>query len=96
MLLRLTAQDALGFAAEHVWSCIVVPERVAFMPGAEMAPAHEMATDLHTLFAEFVTARTGTHFTTEFAQRLLDRGGRALADAAVAGETPAPEDGGTG
>lgn len=83
-------------AEEHVWSCIVVPERVAFMPGAELAPAHEMATDLQTLFAEFVTSRTGTHFTTEFAQRLLDRGGRALADAVAAGEIPAPEDGGTG
>lgn len=83
-------------AEAHVWSCVVSPERIAFMPSAELAPAHELATDLQTLFAEFVTARTGTHLTTEFAQRLLDRGGRALTDAAIAGEAPAPEDGGAG
>ena len=80
----------------HVWSCIVIPERVAFMPGAELAPAHELVTDLQTLFAEFVTTRTGTQFTPEFAQRLLERGGRALTDAVIAGETPLPEDGGEG
>ncbi len=81
-------------AEEHVWSCIVSPERAAFLPGADMVPVHDFGTDLQTLFAEFVTARTGMHFTTEFAQRLLDRGGRALTDAVISGETPTPEDGG--
>lgn len=81
-------------AEEHVWSCTVVPERIAFIPGG-MAAAPERGTDLQTLFAEFVTGRTGTHFTETFAKRLLDRGGRALTEAAVAGDSPAPEDGGT-
>jgi DNA repair exonuclease SbcCD nuclease subunit len=81
-------------AEEYVWSCVVIPERIAFMPSTELAPAHELATDLQTLFAEFVTSRTGTHFTTEFAQRLLDRGGRALTDAAIAEAAPTPEDNG--
>lgn len=83
-------------AEAHVWSCVVGQERIAFMPDAELAPSHELATDLQTLFTEFVTARTGAHYTIEFAQRLLDRGGRALTDAAIASETPTPEDGGGG
>lgn len=74
------------------FSFTVAAERAAFTAGVEQAQGHEGVADLHTLFTEFVALRTGEHFDDEFARQFLDRGGRALVDAAVSREAPAPEE----
>jgi len=74
------------------FSFSVAAERTAFTPGIERDAEREGVADLHTLFSEFVALRTGEHFNDEFARQFLERGGRALVDAAVTREAPSPEE----
>jgi hypothetical protein len=48
--------------------------------------------DLHALFNEFVAMRAPTYQNQAFSTMLLERGGKALADAIVADESVMPED----
>lgn len=47
------------------------------------------ATDVRSLFSQFVTERTGTEYETEFAEAFRERGGRALDEAIRAAEATA-------
>lgn len=90
---RREAESILRREAEpHVFSFTVAAERTGFAPGAEQVRGAEDVADLHTLFAEFVALRKGEHFNDEFARKLLDRGSRALVDAAVFQDAPTPEE----
>ncbi len=81
---------------QFVWSLTVAQERALFTPEADDAPSGiDGVTDLRTLFATFVAERTGTSFDQSFATEFLERGDRALVEAMVAQETPAPEEAGT-
>ena len=74
------------------FSFTVAAERTAFTPGAEQDVGPAGVADLQTLFTEFVALRTGEHFDKEFAQQFLERGSRALVDAAMTREAPTPEE----
>lgn len=78
-------------AEEHVWSCTLAAERPVFALETERPSLEHSSLDLHTLFAEFVASRTGPVFNDTFAAAFLERGSRALTDAAIALETPNPE-----
>ncbi len=81
---------------QFVWSLTVAQERALFAPEADDAPSGiEGVTDLHTLFATFVGERIGTTYDQNFATEFLERGDRALMEAMMAQETPAPEEAGT-
>jgi DNA repair exonuclease SbcCD nuclease subunit len=79
-------------AVRYVWSCDIAPERTAFIPEGDAPVADESALDLHALFSEFVAARRPNYVNQDFAAQLLDRGGRALTQALLDGETPTPEE----
>ncbi len=90
---RREAESLLGRETGPLaFSFTLAAERTAFMPGVEQHLGREGVADLHTLFTEFVALRTGEHFNEEFAQLFLERGGRALVDAALAQEAPTPEE----
>ena len=74
------------------FSFTLAAERTVFTPGVEPDAGRGGVADLHTLFTEFVALRTGEHFDDEFARQFLERGSRALVDAAVAREAPTPEE----
>lgn len=81
---------------QFVWSLTVAQERALFAPEADDAPSGiEGVTDLRTLFATFVGERIGTTYDQNFATEFLERGDRALMEAMMAQETPAPEEAGT-
>lgn len=79
-------------AASLAFSFAVAAERTGFSPGAEQVPGTDGVADLQTLFTEFVTLRTGEHFNDEFARAFLERGSRALVEASISQEAPAPEE----
>ncbi len=81
---------------QFVWSLTVAQERALFAPEADDAPSGiEGVTDLRTLFGTFVGERIGTTYDQTFATEFLERGDRALVEAMLAQETPAPEEAGT-
>jgi exonuclease SbcD len=81
---------------QFVWSLTVAQERALFAPEADdTASGIEGVKDLRTLFATFVGERTGTTYDQSFATEFLERGDRALMEAMLAQETPAPEEAGT-
>jgi len=79
-------------AGQLAFSFTLAAERTVFTPGSEQVLGVGGVADLETLFTEFVALRTGEHFNGEFAGQFLERGSRALVDAAVSQEAPSPEE----
>lgn len=78
--------------APLVFSFTIATERSAFIPDAEHVVRTEGVADLQTLFTEFVTLRRGEHYNEEFARPFLERGNRALVEAALSQDAPMPEE----
>jgi len=91
--MRREAQSLLKReAGAYTWTLDIAPERATFVADNGVTLADDSTLDLHSLFIEFVASRRGTYPNEGFAAMLLDRGGRALTDAMIAEENPAPED----
>jgi len=90
---RREAQSLLKREAEQVtWHLEVAPERPTFVTSEGDAALDDSVLDLHALFNEFVAMRAPTYQNQAFSTMLLERGGKALADALVADESVMPED----
>jgi hypothetical protein len=79
-------------AEEFVWSLTVANERSILDVTQVQAETTEEFPNLRELFREFVNSRKGVHFNETFATEFLERGDRALEDAMLSQETPAPEE----
>jgi DNA repair exonuclease SbcCD nuclease subunit len=79
-------------SVEYVWNLSIASERSLLEVNEPEAERSEEFPDLRQLFATFVAQRKGTHFSDEFAAAFLERGDRALSDALIAQEAPAPEE----
>lgn len=91
--MRREAQSLLKReAGDYTWNLDIAPERATFIADNGTMLADDSTLDLHALFTEFVASRKGAYPNAEFAAMLLDRGGKALTDAMIAEENPAPED----
>ncbi|HEU0164888.1 MAG TPA: DNA repair exonuclease [Thermomicrobiales bacterium] len=78
---------------EFAWSLTLAQERTIFVTeSADQPDGIDGVPDLQSLFATFVQERTGTHFDQVFATTFLERGSRALSDAILTQEAPAPEE----
>lgn len=79
-------------ASEFVWNLAIASDRPILEINESEAERSEEFPDLRQLFATFVAQRKGVHFSEEFAADFLERGDRALSDALLAQEAPAPEE----
>jgi DNA repair exonuclease SbcCD nuclease subunit len=90
---RRQAQSLLKREADRfTWRLDIAPERAMFLVDGGADALDDSSLDLQTLFTEFVASRTGTYSNNAFATMLLERGGKALADALVEEESVMPED----
>jgi len=90
---RRQAQSLLKREADRfTWRLDIAPERAMFLIDGGADALDDSSLDLQTLFTEFVASRTGTYSNNAFATMLLERGGKALADALVEEERVMPED----
>lgn len=79
-------------SGEYVWSLSIANERSILDIDTPESDRSEEFPDLRQLFATFVAQRKGPHYSDDFAAAFLERGDRALTDALLAQETPAPEE----
>jgi len=79
-------------SGEFVWNLSFATERTFLDPETPEAERSEEFPDLRQLFATFVAQRKGEHYSDDFAAAFLERGDKALSDAMLAQEAPAPEE----
>jgi exonuclease SbcD len=79
-------------SGEFVWNLTVANERSILDLTQVPVEVTEEFPNLRELFREFVTSRTGTHYTDTFATEFLERGDRALEEAMMRQDAVAPEE----
>lgn len=79
-------------SGQYVWNLSIASEGSFLHMDEPEAERSEEFPDLRQLFSTFVAQRKGTHYSDEFAAAFLERGDRALSDALLSQETPAPEE----
>jgi DNA repair exonuclease SbcCD nuclease subunit len=91
--IRRAAQSLLRReSGKYVWHLDVAPEKSLFIAQGDGGSFDDSPLDLLALFREFVSARTASYPGEAFTAAFLERGGRAITDAMLAEEAPAPED----
>jgi len=79
-------------SGQYVWNLSIANEGSFLHLDEPEAERSEEFPDLRQLFSTFVAQRKGKHYSDEFAAAFLERGDRALSDALLSQETPAPEE----